>query len=648
MKKKIIICILIITLLLSTFIINFTNAETQPFEKFSGLYIKSPEVKLGEKVFVDLFVNYDSSTKIKVSGVVNKDKYYTREIINIGSNPYFTLPNTMIVGDKFEITLIEVMDSNGTMAYSTDQGGINYINCLGKKYVTVVGNEEEVALKNISIRGNTQINKKDKIYLNLETTGKVDFITVVLQNKDIYSGKALVSIQDLNGTPYLDISDIESGNQHLYEGNIYISDIWLNPDKQNYVHYSKNGADALPLNFDVIFNIVSNSTNPNINQPNIDQESSISGVIDLDSLRIISSTTVKQNDEVDVNLSSNKKINQVMLSFYNKELEDMMVVYLKGLNTNKPYFIVPYTTEPGTYELNYAILKDENGDETHYRKGPEGSGVKHFDFDSSITIEKADTINTDTLYIDNDNLTMDIINEIYKKDENIAIEVNANTNPIIDQALFEAIKGADKTIILQYNNVEWIFNGTNIKEPKTIDISTNIYKSSNIDDINIDSKLGDTGIVLKFAENGILPGKCLIRVQATESIIDTLNKENVRVYYYNSEADNFNKVKMHTLISDDNYCEFYINHNSKYVLTNKEIDPMYVSSITTDLELNGETSEITKSTEKQEASSFINMVLNNKTLLKQFGIILVCIIILILINKGAILSNKKDKEKKDK
>ncbi len=646
MKKKIIISIIIIALLLPTVLINFTKAETQPFEEFTSLFIKTSEAKPGDKIYVDLYAMFEGNAVViaVLTNLNRPDKTYEAPINGIKmSDPYFTLDSDAKAGERLELTSIKVSTDSGLITYSTTPGGRNYTNCLGKKYITVVGNEGGATLKNISIKGNTQINKKDKIYLNLETTGKVDFISVLLKNKDIYLGKALVSIQDLKGTPYLDISDIEMGNQYLYEGNCYISDIWLNPDKANYVHYSRNGTDALPLNFDVSFNIVSTNTNSTTDQPNIDQESTTAEVINLNSLKILSEKA-KQNDEVGVELSSNKDLNQVMLSFYNEKSEDMMVVYVKGLNTNKPYFIVPYTSEPGTYELNYAILKDENGVETHYRKGPEGSGVKHFDFDSSITIEKADTINTDTLYIENDNLTMDIINQIYEKEENITIVVNADSNPIIDQALFEAIKGADKTIILKYNNIEWIFNGINITEPKTIDISTNIYKSSNEDDVNIDSKLVDTGIVLKFAENGTLPGKCLIRVQSTEDITNTLNKNNTKVYYYNSEEDNFNKVKMQTILTDDNYYEFYINHNSKYVLTKNEIDPMYVSNITTDLELNGETIE---NTETKEPTSFISNFLNNKTLLKQLAIIFVCVIILILIGKGVILSNKGSKNKKE-
>lgn len=72
-----------------------------------------------------------------------------------------------------------------------------------------------------------------------------------------------------------------------------------------------------------------------------------------------------------------------------------------------------------------------------------------------------------------------------------------------------------------------------------------------------------------------------------------------------------------------------------------------MSTITTDLELNGETMEILENTKAKEPPSLISNLLKNKILLKQLGVILVCIIILILIGKGVILSNKESKIKKE-
>ncbi|MBR3163043.1 MAG: hypothetical protein IKF17_02950 [Clostridia bacterium] len=634
MKRKILLSILIIALILSTILINFSNAESSAFEKFTGMFIKTAEAKPGDKVYVDLYMNYDSSTKVTayLMNQSGKNQYFGLNVESIGNNPYIVLPNDVVPGDRFEMTVIDVSDSKGTVTYGTSYGNQNYTNCLGKKYITIIENKEELVLKNLSISGDSQLSKNDKLYLNIDTTESVNFVTVVLTNKDSTKGP-LVSVQDLKGKAYIDLS--YTGTQRpLYDGEWYISDLWLNPDKQNYVHYSKNSQDALPLNYDIRFTIGDGNS--------IKDDVSVE-TINLNSFKL-AATSAKKSERVNVNMSANKELSQVMLSFIDKNSDNTMIVYLKGLDTDNKYFIVPYTTETGTYELNYAILKDIDGNKTHYRKGVETEEIKHFDFDSTITIEKNDDSKKSLLYLDNDNITMDILNEIYEMDDNISIEVNADNNPIVDKALFEAIKGADKNIILQYNDIEWIFNGKDIKEAKSIDVSTNIYKSTNEKSTDINTMLVDTGIILEFAENGFLPGKCLIRVHSTKEIIDILNKQEAKIYYYNNEANNFNKVKMQTILTDDNYYEFYINHNSKYVMTEEEINPTYVSSITTDLELNGGLTDTLSNTETKEKTSFIGNILNNRKLLKQLGIILICIIILTLIGKGVILSNKNSKK----
>ena len=633
MKRKIIISFFIVVLLLSTILINFVKAETKPFEKFTGMYIKNSEIKPGEKVYVDLYVNHDSSTKIRASGVINNDfnRYITVEIKEIGSKPYFVLPSNVTYGDTFKITVIEVSDSSGNMAYATQSGGINYTNCLGKNIVKVVGNNDEIALNNIALKGSTNYNKDvDKIYFDVQTTGQIEYASINLKNTENPVDNVIVYIQDLKENPYVDLKKASSS---INAGTYYISDVFLWGTKNESLQYSKSstGNGVLPLNFDVKITF---------EEQNAMQESNNIGTISMNACKVMS-TVAKQNEKVNVSLSADKTLDEVMLSFVDtKNQEKMMVVFLKDLNSKSPYFIVPYNTELGTYELNYAILKDIDGNKIHYRKGKEGNEVKHFDFDSIITIEENNSNDTKLLYLENDKITMDTIKDIYEMDEDITIEINANNKSIIESALFEAVKGSNKILRLKYNDIEWIFNGKDIVNTKSIDLSTNIYKSAKDEETTIDSMLSSTGIILGFAENGELPGKCLIRVHVTEDIINVLKKENVNVYYYNPEANNFNKVKMDTILTNDYYYEFYINHNSKYVLTNNEIDPIYVSSITSDLELNGGIIGTNQASVNKQANSFSE----NKTLLIQIVIINICIIILVLIRKGIILSKKKSKK----
>ena len=156
----------------------------------------------------------------------------------------------------------------------------------------------------------------------------------------------------------------------------------------------------------------------------------------------------------------------------------------------------------------------------------------------------------------------------------------------------------------------------------------------------------DTGLILDFAENGELPGKCLIRIKSAENISNVLNNNVAKVYYYNENEDNFDKVKMHTILTDDNYYEFYINHNSKYVMTVAEIDNKYVSNQTNDLVLNEQNSTSNSNTKASENKANSNSVLDNKTFLMLIIIIGLCIVVIVLVVSEK--ANKKNKKSKDK
>ena len=612
MKKKILLIVIIAVFMLASLNAIIVYAATNQL----NVSLKSTETTPGGKVYVDL-KNVDASADKMNFYMGGANQYLTIEVKDIHTaNPYFIMPANVIAGSTYGVGMVETIDVNGNhKTYETNdiQFGNSRINVL------------DISIKNLSIKGSTTVNENSKLYLDFNVSDNVNFVTMALKNKNSALGVVLLSVQDLKTNPYLDLLNI--GTQKLYTGEYYISDVFLNPDNgQRYVHYSTSAIneDELPL-YPIDFTIKSNSTNNT-------QQNKQNDII-LDSISL-SKTEAKLNDKVYVNISADKTLTEVMLSFKDQTSNNMMTVYLKDLDTDNPYFIVPYTTECATYELNYAILKDEEANEIHYRKDVANGQIKHFDFNSKIEIKKSIDLESGLIVLDNENITPEIINEIAEVQEDISIEINANNNPVISEALFNAIKKSNKIIIIKYYNVEWIFNGRDIKETKSIDASVNMYKVNDDENSNIKDMINE-GVILEFAENGQLPGKCLIRIFSEGDIEEELNNQEAKVYYYNDDSSNFNKVKMHTIITKDNYYEFYINHNSKYVMTKNAIDEKYLSSETSDLDLNENTVNDDKKIENKEI---------NKELIIQIAVIITCIIILILIGKGKILSNKNKKK----
>ena len=55
------------------------------------------------------------------------------------------------------------------------------------------------------------------------------------------------------------------------------------------------------------------------------------------------------------------------------------------------------------------------------------------------------------------------------------------------------------------------------------------------------------------------------------------NKE-ANIYYYNKKTKKFEIINLNTEYNDDGYYEFYINHNSKYVISSNTINEKYISN----------------------------------------------------------------------
>lgn len=336
---------------------------------------------------------------------------------------------------------------------------------------------------------------------------------------------------------------------------------------------------------------------------------------------------VEVNGKADVELQTSLKPKKVMLSFNTEELANAsngksMVVFVQSLG-NSPYITIPYTTEIGTYKLVYAVITDSDGKEYHYRKGETLGDVEHFNFNSDVKIKASTKVEETKLEFDNEKITAEMIQKIKDSTSNVAITIRADNESVVDKSIFEAIKGTDKILIVKYGKDEWIFNGKDIKTAKDVDVNMTISKT--------DSSLGNivqSGIILNFESNGELPGKCLVRVLATEEMRKILGEKPVYVYYYDETGKKLEKVAMKISLTEDGYYEFYINHNSKYLISNNEVDAQYISDKNS--ALNGTDSMDLNS---DEATNY------NKEIIA--GISMIAIILIVLIIVGFIITRSK-------
>ena len=271
---------------------------------------------------------------------------------------------------------------------------------------------------------------------------------------------------------------------------------------------------------------------------------------------------------------------EVRIVMYNKDSKKAVNgIHITQLGWQKDKYVyrleVNQYTEPGRYYIE-AILMNDFGYEAHYtsRDDYKTDGIvkkldKEYYFDV-VEDYKSDVATS----ITNDSVEDKIKNA--KDGAVIAIDTTKSTK--VKKGIFEAIKGTNKTIVLENNGIQWHFNGKNITNPKDISIDTKIsYVEKYIEEFNedengelIETWRNEKALVLEFPQNGDLPGKALIKVKADYAFRQYLNSDELFLYYQNGEM--YDIISENIMVSYDNFYEFYLDHNSTYYLSNKKLE----------------------------------------------------------------------------
>lgn len=221
----------------------------------------------------------------------------------------------------------------------------------------------------------------------------------------------------------------------------------------------------------------------------------------------------------------------------------------------------------------------------------------------------------------------DYIDKIVALPEGSTVVVDTSQTTKIKKGLFDAIKGRDITVIFEdvgsddYNakGIQWVFNGKDITNPaKDIDVKTDLkVKNYQIngggfglggltgtmlennetllallkdqpvlsyyyeyilkfdkmkDDLykEFRTEFAKNGYIeTSFQPNGELPGKATIRIRLEYALRGEMPYAGINAYYVN--GDKFDLVDSDISIEKDGSYAFNITHNSKYILTQKDL-----------------------------------------------------------------------------
>ncbi len=237
--------------------------------------------------------------------------------------------------------------------------------------------------------------------------------------------------------------------------------------------------------------------------------------------------------------------------------------------------------ELGYYNLADVYLSDLA--ENHMYYSSYNTKYRDSDLASVIELVSFKVISKFTPDITTSSIASDLIEKIQNAADDAIIAIDATSDPIIKKELFEAIKGTNKVVHIESNSIEWVFEGKDIVEPKDIDVSLSVYNDYNYYDIQ-ELEFAKKLLVLKFADNGELPGIATIRLKLDYQLRKYVG-DTVFIYYFDQESGT-NKTLTDILadpvtLNENGWFEFKISHNSVYLLSAEKVDEKYVKHETT-------------------------------------------------------------------
>ena len=223
--------------------------------------------------------------------------------------------------------------------------------------------------------------------------------------------------------------------------------------------------------------------------------------------------------------------------------------------------------ETGTFLVSSVTLIDFIGNQRRYSIYSDDAPLP--DAVAAIRLEVFNTVPDVTTSVSKSDFA-DVVEDA-ADDAYIAADYSGDAT--MPKAAFEAIAGTNKTIDLISEGITWRFEGSDItEEVKDIDLKVDIQKVEDDPSASgdaIENELnGDPGVVMKFPENGTLPGKATIQVKVDYAMRQYLGSDTgLSVYYYNNQTGELELVASDLKVINDTYVEFSITHCSYYVLT---------------------------------------------------------------------------------
>ena len=588
-KKVFILLVSLFAIVSGIMVVNAATPDNKPpVLKSISISNQKESYNLGDRVYLNIEANDD------VSGLnmayldiecTNCESSYSITGVNVEDfltkKPYFVLDNDMPKG-TYEILGLTLDDNNGnTVSYTKTKADTYYENRVynfnskfyvnGKSSNNIQNNDNNIDndtpyLDDFSI-DKTVLEYGNKLKITAKAhdeTTEVDRVEVYITYENESLPTYVVELR-LDKTSGLFVGYLNSPNMNgnYYITAVYVYDIYDN-SSMYYVNDSSYGSGTYVLKKNVFKVIKTENVLPSVKITDIK----------FDYKKLYAPATFKISVKVE---DPSNIIDVVYVSLRHENSKDTLRKgvtlklddsgYFTGYADIDQYYNIGkyYIGEIYAENSKFGFLNDDQTDYIY----------RNLKYDKPLLFEVIEDNFYDVFTSTTDK---ELITKIKEAKNNAKIAINSMNNSIISQEVFEAIQNTNKTIYIESNGIQWVFNGNSIKSPKEIDVNVSInriYENELSDDIG---EYIEKGIVIDFMDNGELPGLALIKVKTDYALRDYLGTEGLQVYHYNGDEEQmFDEVANEISLTKDGNFEFYITHNSSYVISNKKVDSKLIS-----------------------------------------------------------------------
>lgn len=546
-----------------------------------SMSVDKTEVAAGESFVVTLIVNDDLSGldfgRIRiVNEATQKDMSIENieyDITNLENLQYQVQCTVQVPMDETNgtlkvesVTLFDV--ANNSVVYHTDNDTHPLPSNISVKITNSNSEDKEAPILNSLSIAPEAISASETTVLTLNVSDDVsgvNYVTTEFVNRDtghsieagwnsynsnpVVNGEIAVQVET---TQYDGAGTYELDRVTLMDTNGFMSD-WYSANNPNY--------DSSPLPQEVSFTISNDGdediTPPVLNSVSLDKtEVEAPGVVTL---------TLDVTDDV-------SGYSSAIVAFANRQNGKRIRAHSDRDNPSVVQIEVSEFEPSGIFELDTVNLFDNNNNMSYYEsKTDAGDDSLTLPNEVSFLVKNTETGSNEII---TSTTSKTLIEDIKNMPNDGTAHIYHGNNDILLAEVFEAIKGTDKTIIVESNGIQWEFHGKDITgEIKDIDLATTIDMKWNVDSEADDVMAREQdAIILKFADNGQLPGKATIRVKMDYVFRDYLGSDKgLYVYYFDNTTQQFVEVAANISVGNDDYLEFTIDHNSEFVITAGEI-----------------------------------------------------------------------------